>query len=480
MNLKKNIVLILCDQLRKDCISSYGNPYIRTPHIDALANEGVRYEKCYVTNPLCMASRVSIFSGMYPRNHGLWANGVLAKDEGMTLPHHLISYGYQTANIGKMHFEPTGDQTGELSTEAKVHWNKDAWHQIKPSYWGFEHIKSTIGHSIVTGNYREWFLEKGGVDEMFQVDYDGEHTGGMHMPAELHCSNYVGEMARDYILSQRDKDKPFFLTVSFPDPHFPFTPPKERIEERPVKMPIGDVSDLENRNIRYRQHYDGSWDRDGVGEAKTPEGISKALTKKRIAYSYDMIELVDENIGKVIEAIKEEGLYEETIFVFISDHGELMGDHGLWFKGPFLYEGVINVPFIIVDHEKRGKVENRLVQTIDMMPTVCDLVGVPTPHYVDGISLKDETKVRKNCLVEYRNGYGKEDFSVYAMVNEKYKLIHYDNGEYELTDLGKDPEERCNVARAEAYSEIAWNMTSAMLNEIMRTSTNRFIQICGN
>lgn len=477
MKRPKNVVLILCDQLRKDCLSCYGNTYVHTPNIDNLAQRGIRYERGYTANPLCMPSRNSIFTGMYPRNHGLWSNGVLVKDEGLSIAHYLKRYGYQTANIGKIHVQPTQDKTGRLSEEARVLWNENVKHELPFDYWGFEYIKCTIGHSIVTGNYKQWFLEHGGTDEMFEVQYTGEHTGGMCMPKELHCSAYIGEKAIEYIKEKREKEKPFFLAVSFPDPHFPFTPPQEMIKEREVKMPTGNREDLKERHLRYYQHFTGSWDRDGVGEARTPNGIENALIKERIARTYDMIELIDENIGKIINAIQEQKLDEDTIILFLSDHGELLGDHELWLKGPFLYEGLINIPLILVNHKEKNKVEHRLVSSIDIMPTICELLDIPIPHYVDGQSFLRQEE-RSKCLVEYRNGYGKEDFTVYALIEKDYKLIRWDDGSCELSNFKLDAGERENRSRAE--SEIALKMNQDMLSMLMQTSSNRFEQICGN
>lgn len=475
--MRKNVVFILCDQLRKDCISSYGNTFVHTPHIDQLTQAGTVYERCYVTNPICMPSRLSIFSGMYPRNHGLFSNGVLVPDEGMTLPHHLQEYGYETVNIGKMHFEPTEDLEGHFSQEARVHWKRNPHHQMKDNYWGFQRSDVIIGHSVTTGNYRSWFLENGGTDRMFDVDYDGVATGPMAMPAHLHCSTYIGETATTYIRHQRKKDKPFFLTVSFPDPHFPFTPPAECVKEREVKWPVGTKEDLQDRPIRYRQHYEGRWSRKGIGQVTTPQGISEDLTHKRIAYTYDMVELIDENVGKIIEAIKEEDLFEDTIFVFVADHGELLGDHGLWLKGPFLYEGLINVPLILVDHQAKEIRSDQLISTVDIVPTLCDLLDVPHPYYIDGISLKNSEKKRDHCLIEYRTGTIGSDFAVYGLIDERYKLIRDEEGHCELTDLVQDPHEHTNLAQDEAHAGCLRHLNEKLLDELIKSGTKRYKQI---
>lgn len=479
MSRKKNILFILCDQLRRDCLGCYGSREVHTPAIDSLAEEGTVYNRCYTANPLCTPSRHSIFTGMYPRSHGVYSNGVLARDEGKNLMHLLTGEGYQTANIGKMHFQPTGDPEGRQSEEAKVHWHKDPGHRIPAGFWGYEWIEATVGHSVVTGNYRAWFLENGGHDGMFSVNYTGEHTGGMRMPERLHCSTYVGEKAVAYLCEKRDRDRPFFLTVSFPDPHFPFTPPEELAGGREVSLPVGGPEDLEDRNWRYKAHYTGSWDRDGVKEAATPEGVSRVQTRQRRERTCEMIELVDKNIARIIDALRREGLYEDTLVFFFSDHGELLGDHGLWYKGPFLYESVINVPLLIVDHKNRGLRSGRLVSLVDILPAACHLAGVPIPFWTDGRNPYGEEE-RDCCLTEYRNGYADQDFSVYALTTERYKLIRFDDGFYELTDLQEDSGECRNVAGDPAYARVMDGLRERLLTELMRTSTNRWPQICAN
>lgn len=478
----KNVLLIMADQLRRDTLHCYGNDYISTPHLDALAADGIRYERCYTANPLCMPSRHSIISGMYPHNHGIYTNGVMASDEGRTLMHWLRQKGWQTASIGKMHFEPTLDADGKGSREAKVHWAVDPSHKIPAGYWGFEYIRATIGHSVVTGNYRKWFLEHGGTDEMFRVDYTGPHTGGMHMPAELHCSAYIGEEAKRYLRSGRERERPFFMTVSFPDPHFPFTPPKELVHDRKTPAPAGGPEDLKGRHIRYRQFQEGSWTPEGKREAAFAALADGKLTQERIARTYEMTELMDQAVGRIITALKEEGLYEETAILFLSDHGELLGDHGLWFKGPFLYEGLINVPLLCVDHVHRGKVSERLVSLVDIAPAVCELLGISALPWADGQSFLSESFRRNSCLVEYRNGYRSlgQDFSVCAYVTETDKLIRYDDGFCEFTDLVENPDERENQAQEPACRQLVQRREGELLSALMGTVTNRFEQICPN
>lgn len=475
----KNVLLLMADQLRKDTLGCYKNPAIDTPNLDRLAAEGVRYERCYTANPLCMPSRYSLFSGMYPHNHGLYTNGVLAAEEGKTIMHWLSQRGWQTANIGKMHFEPTLAE-GAQSREAKAHWNEDPCHEIASGYWGYEYIRSTIGHSVVTGGYRKWFLEHGGTDEMFRVDYSGPHTGGMRMPANLHCTNYIGEKAEEFLRSGRDKARPFFMTVSFPDPHFPFTPPEELVSDRAVRLPATTAADLEGRHPRYRQFYEGSWSPQGRKEPDVCGSADEKLTRERIRRTYEMTELLDAAVGRILNALKEEGLYEETLILFLSDHGELLGDHGLWFKGPFFYEGLINVPLLWVDHKRCGEVSGQLVSLVDIVPAICTQLGISTPFWADGIDFLQEK--RESCLVEYRNGYRREgqDFSACVLVTERDKLIRYEDGFCEFTDFRTDPEERRNMAEDPACRRLVEKREKKLLSVLMKAASNRFVQVSPN
>lgn len=478
----ENVLLIMADQLRKDTLGCYGNDCIHTPHLDALAADGVRYERCYTANPLCMPSRHSLISGMLPHNHGVFTNGVLAKDGGRTLPHWLLQRGWQTASIGKMHLEPTLDKEGKKSREAKVHWRNDPSHEVASGYWGYGYIRSTVGHSVVTGGYREWFLQNGGDDAMFGVKYTGAHTGGMQIPARLHCTSYIAEKAEEFLHSARDKGRPFFLTVSFPDPHFPFTPPAELVGERRVKPPVGDAADLAGRPARYRQFYEGRWSPGGAERLEAAKDTPQILVGERIARTYEMVEWMDRAVGRVVRALMEEGLYEKTAIFFLSDHGELLGDHGLWFKGPFFYEGLLNVPLLCVDHRRHGETDGRLVSLVDLAPAICGLLGIESMPWADGTDFLDEKNVRRHCLVEYRNGYRRQgrDFAACVLVTKGDKLVRYDDGSCEFTDLEADPKEKKNRALDPSYQERIREREGELLTELLRMQGNRYEQICPN
>ncbi len=521
--MKKNLIIILADQLRKDYVGCYGNPYVNTPNLDNLATSGGRFDNCYVNNPISMPNRLSIFRGQYPRNHGMWTNGLMLPGELPTIADTLKKHGYNTCNIGKMHFQPTdcGKETPIVSREDHRYWQEvgDNIDWYGP-YWGFDHVELTIGHATrPIAHYGKWFHENGGTDDMAKAKkMEGfKHCPVTTMPEELHDSIFIGERSAEYIKEQSDLDKPFFLVASFPDPHHPFNPPYEtalRYKDAPVKLPINEDDTLETRPDHYKHHQMGIWHRagvhkviEGMGEEEQKqveknislisefmdkeilEGlglltqggdkekadiatISEEERNQRIRNTYAMVDLIDQGIGKIIKALKETGELENTIIVFSADHGELMGDHGLWLKGPFFYDGLVNVPLIISGPGVENISTKALASSIDIYPTCCDLLEIPIPYSCDGISLKPALNgeyPRKECLIEYRNGYFDSDINTMVYIDEKYKFVQYENGAYELTDRINDPEENNNIA--ENHPELVAKYRERMLMKILKTGS---------
>lgn len=485
--MQKNVLVIMCDQLRKDCLGCYGNTAIHTPNIDALAKESVQCVRNYAANPICMPNRLTLFSGMYPKNHGIWTNGLLIKDEGYTLMHHLQQNGYQTASIGKIHFEPTGCAADCGSKESNAWWNAnpDADNFHGP-FWGFDYIELIDNHQGIGGHMKKWFYAHGGKDEMFSgKDHTLERiTGPDSVPKELHSSAFVGIRTCNYLTEIRDKNKPFFAVASFPDPHHPFTSPQEcydQVKYRHLQPPVGDPEDLKTRPARYQQQYQGAWDRSGVHEISQPNGISEELARERTLHTYAMIELIDEYVGKILTTLKEQGLWENTIVVFTSDHGELLGDHGLWTKGPFFYEGLISTPLLVKAPKMKAGICDEMISAVDFAPTLCDMLELPIPFYMDGISQKNTLlgglAVREQCMLEYRNGYFENDLNHKVLITKDFKYALCQTGEEELTDLSADPQERKNIAADEQYSMQKQKMKEALLMEMLRTESKKPYQL---
>lgn len=478
----KNIVFILADQLRKDSLSCYGNAVVKTPNLERLSKKSRVFNRCYVANPICMPDRLSIFTGMYPRNHGLWTNGLLLEHERRTLATELSDHGYETASYGKIHFEPFMSPLENNSRESVAFWeNKGDDIDWFGPYWGFQHVELTIAHTKDTAHYGSWYRKNGGTKAMYQTNEDGTTS----IPKELHDSSFVGERASDYIKNQRDKSKPFFMVASFPDPHHPFNPPQDCAKRYTLDdaiQPIGFKEDLVTRPAHYQEHYRGGWHRKGKVSEQHPNGIDSKQEKRRIINTYAMVDLIDENIGKILDALESEGLMDDTIIVFTSDHGELLGDHGLWTKGPFFYEGLINVPLMIYTPDGNAGVSETLFSSVDIFPTICDLLEIETAIYVNGLSQKPhlmnpDLEVRDKCLIEYHNGYGENDCSSKVLVTKNLKYVRYETGECELTDLKNDPQEKENIALKENYRSLLHKANEDMLDEILATELKHPKQI---
>lgn len=525
--MKKNLLLIMADQLRKDYLGCYGNPYVRTPNLDKLAAMGQQFDNCFVNNPICMPNRMTIFTGLYPHNHGMWTNGLMLPHTLPTIADHMKENGYDTCSIGKLHFEPTdcGDDCPRGSREDHRYW-KEVGDNIDfyGPYWGFDHVEFTCGHATTPiAHYGKWFRENGGTNEMAKAIKTEEFDccPVTTMPERLHDSMFVGERSAAFIREHAGSDKPFFLVTSFPDPHHPFNPPMEtalRYKDTPVKLPVNEMDDLATRPLCYKQHKYGIWHRAGVLKATdgvTPEEVEKTVQNisefmdakileglgltsnggngvkeemigarerdQRIRNTYAMVDLIDQGVGKVVQALEETGQLENTLIVITADHGELMGDHGVWLKGPFFYDGLVNVPLIVIDPAHGAGKVDALASSVDIYPTCCDLLDIEIPRTLDGVSQKAAFSggaPRDAALVEYRNGYfGADDYKM-VYIDEKYKFVQYQSGACELTDRVNDPEENVNLAVDETFKDVVAEYRCKLLLMILNTGSKTPEQIC--
>ena len=473
-----NLVLICTDQQRRDGVGCYGNPAVETPRLDGLASQGLRFDRAYVANPICMPNRMSLFTGCYPRNHGMWTNGLSGTSELPMLSNLLGEAGYATASIGKLHFMPFGG--GDTGWESAARWQRlgDDFDWNGP-YGGFGHVELAIGHTQAVAHYGRWFRQRGGTQGMLQRAGNESRP----IPEELHDSTWIGERSAAYI--REHAHEPFFLFASFPDPHHPFDPPASlaaKYAARPVPDPVGGPEDLETRPPHYAQHFRGGWHRSGPVAEEHPDGPRPEVVRSRRSNTAAMIELIDRGVGVILDTIEECGLTDETIVVFTSDHGELLGDHGLWYKGPFFYEGLLGVPLIVRVPGCRTGTSDSLVSTVDLAPTLLDALSVPIPEHMDGRSIEPHLRdagapTRDRCLVEYRNGYGAADCAAMALITSKLKYVRYQNGARELTDLVADPEERRNIATDLSAAGTIAGTEELLLTEVLATGARWPAQI---
>ena len=364
-----DIVVIITDQQRYDTIHALGARHVDTPNIDRLAQRGVNFSQCHVTAPSCVPCRASLFTGYYPHSNGVHANG---QAWNKTWVSRLQEVGYLTVNIGKMHTIPYDAPAG--FDERYVVENKDRF--MEGRYYFDEWDKALAAHGLKK-QQREEYRKR--------ADYR-ERLGAFawELPEELHSDVFVGRMTR-WWLESKPVEKPLFMVVGFPGPHPPYDPTQEYIDRYMDRdIPLPEVTEEELAGLppafaEKRQH-DVDVDHDSVvwSLSPTPEQLHRMR-----AYYCANVEMIDREVGQILDTLEQRGRLDNTIIVFASDHGDCLGDHGLIQKwAP--YEEVTRVPLIICAPGRfaQGHDVDALVQLFDLGPTILEWAGViPDPSF---------------------------------------------------------------------------------------------------
>ena len=418
-----NILFILTDQQRPDTLSCYGNDIGIMPNVDRLGREGVYFNNCYVQNPLCCPSRYSILTGRYPHCHGVLANWYAPREGETSFGHQLTRVGYRTGMIGKMHLTPWHDRFGfggRIIAESKFHF------QIPDDY--------------------ERFLKKHGKsrNELYDLEsteYIQNNTAvKSKLPQELHIDSFVGRATCEYL---RHIEEPFCLFTSFLGPHNPYDPPEpydtlylnKSLQKR--NMSPGEVQRKPREaydyiNNRLKRPY------------KTDEMTDEQIHIMK-AYYYANCTLIDDWIGQMLSMLKERGLYENTVIVFTSDHGDLLGDHGLVYKQCF-YEQSVKAPLII--HAPAffsSGSSDAMVESMDLCNTFCDLGGAWPGEGRQGKSLLPLLR-NADKSAHHREAAFSENYFGRMVRYQDYKMVYYPGKPYgELYDLAAAPAEQNNL-----------------------------------
>ncbi len=435
-----NILWICTDQQRYDTIGALNNPQAHTPHIDKLATSGVAFKRAFCQSPICTPSRGSFLTGMYPSAiHGCF-NGNEYWDEAAPLVTALLAdAGYDCALAGKLHLagtfgrvEPRPQRDGYRL----FHWSHDPEDQ-----WD-------NGHA-----YADWIAEQG-------YNLGQLRQSPQEIPPELHQTTWCSDRAIDFIEADHE-GKPWLMSVNIFDPHEPFDPPQsylDRFDVAAMSGPLFRESDLAAQAKLAEIDF------------QTPARRPQDFNAKWIqAAYYAMIELIDDNVGRMLDALERTGQRDNTLVIFMSDHGEMLGDHGLLQKGCRFYEGLVRVPLIfswpgqLLEGVRRGA----LVELMDIAPTLLELAGLPAPEHMQGRSLlrllgdsQAQDRHRDFARCEYYDAinakYNKAFSGAYATMlrDERYKLIVYHgHGFGELFDLEGDPGEFDNLWDVPALQE---------------------------
>ncbi|TDE03091.1 sulfatase [Jiangella asiatica] len=438
-----NILLICTDQQRFSALRAYDNPEINTPNLDRLAGEGVLFENCYVQNPVCGPSRASLMTGQYVHAHGEWANGVALPAHARLFTKDLAEAGYDCGLVGKLHLAAC--QHGR--TEQRL---DDGFRVFR---WAHDPYRGSSENA-----YHRWLkasrpdLYEAALDPDSDVDFDT-------MPTEAHYSRWVGNETIDYLTSSRDKDKPFCFIANFFDPHPGFGAPKEYMDQydpATLSRPVTTTDELETKPPIYTEASKESYpDSKGYVDYTDDE-----LQETKAAY-YAMVTLVDDEVGRILNALDDEGLADNTVVIFTSDHGEMLGDHQLMLKGPMMYDVAVRVPLLLrwPGVIPPGQRRPELVQWVDLAPTLLEAAGVAVRSTHQGASLlglvtRTAPWVRDWALSEYRNSGAPYEQGVYTTMlrHDRWKIVvhHGDPATArprtgELYDLANDPNELTNL-----------------------------------
>ncbi|MBI5095161.1 MAG: arylsulfatase [Candidatus Hydrogenedentes bacterium] len=425
---RPNILLLMDDQHRGDCVGVDGNAVIRTPNLDRLAKEGAWFHRAYSTTPTCTPARTALLTGLGPWRHGMLGMSKMAEKYPLELPQAMRDAGYYTTGIGKMHYHPQRNGHGlhkllldESSREETPEFRSD---------------------------YRAWFATQApNLDfNATGIGWNDYRAKAYALPEELHPTRWTGDTAVRFLETYR-RPEPFFLKVSFTRPHSPYDPP-----ERLMNMYAD--ADLPRAKV-------GAW----AGRNATPGGSSESywqgdLGADQVRHSrqgyYGSVTFVDEQIGRIVETLERRGWLEETFILFLSDHGDMTGDHHLWRKS-YPYESSVRIPMLVRWPEglvsgKRGQTLHQPVEIRDVLPTLLEVAGKGR----DGAGLEGRSLIplAEGKSKDWRRLIDLEHDICYhpgnhwtALTDGRWKYIfHARDGEEQLFDMKSDPGEERDLA----------------------------------
>jgi choline-sulfatase len=427
-----NILFLMSDQHSPFVTGCYGNTVVHTPHLDALAEEGSVFDAAYCASPVCVPSRLSMLSGRHPHQIRVWGLGDTIPSTTPTWPVPLSIAGWHTVMCGRMHLA-WGDRNHGFETRLCG----DAYPTIKNHFAHWKNQEPDVSHA---GR----MLAESGIGTARQ-DAEDDITLG-------HALKFI------HGLNPEHMNRPFALCVGFSRPHTPFLAPPELMRlyedfEPELEMDPGSLPPF------YRSLYRH------FGFDENPPSLEDA--RRAIRAYYAMVTGLDRRIGQIRDALQSTGLWENTIVIYASDHGESLGRHGLWFKSSF-YEESVRVPLILrIPGGPAGMRTAEPVSLLDLFPTLCDIAGVEPPGFLDGCSLlpllnREPLSHERSVFAEYA------DYGIHTplrMVRRgQYKLIYAAGYAPLLFDLQADPHETIDLAGSSPHQEIVGDLLREALH----------------
>lgn len=505
VNDKQNVLFIISDQHRYDHMGCSGNSLVKTPNLDKFSSESVHFSQSFCNSPMCMPSRASLLTGLYPNTHGVRSNGMILSDQIPTLTETLVKEGYRTAAFGKLHHQynvaPWFD--GYPSAESFDGWvfkpeGMPVRENFPIPYYGFQEVETCLGHgACLCGHYLDWLEERAPhlADNMRKRWKDMDNFFGVFtehkIPATLYSSAYVAERTIAFLERHAQGeygDTPFYIHCGFPDPHQPCFPPVGyRTMYKPDKMEIpSNFKNLENlRDHPYLGQFINVMP--GALLRETTEGEAK----KFIAYTYGVLTLMDFHIGEVLKAMDRLGYRDNTITIYTSDHGDLMGEHGMLFKGPSFGMGVFRIPQIWRVPSLTPAKTDALISQVDYPVTLMNLLGIKKRHQpeMQGLDMTpilesphDSTAEPRDCvLIENDEEVGKLNVRLRHLITKNHKLTIYEGyPDYgDLFDRKSDPHEMNNLWFDKNLKDLRFQLVNKLFQKCLKTQSRLPKRIAG-
>ena len=495
----RKILFVTTDQQRYDALGCNGGRIARTPVADRLAADGINYHRAMAQSVVCMPARATMITGQHVRSHGVTMNGIALPEDAPSVSQYLLDHGYRTALLGKAHFEPAMDP--EFRFRENRIWRDGMTAPIR----GFEHMELAMHGAQGPWHYPNWLRQQ--APEAHQGFYRNltpslavNHQGGgdtgacqvWHnpVPRALYHTDWVADRAIAF-LDQLGDGEDWFVWISFPDPHHPWDPPASelaRVPWRELEAPANWPADaaaaralLAGKPRHWLDWYEGRL----VSNFEAPPGfvparMSRDQVREIDAATHVENELIDEALGRVLGYLEGRGWAADTDVIYSADHGELQGDFGLLFKGPYHVDALMRLPLIWRPAPSAGIASAAVtapVGQVDLAPTFCRIAGLAVPAWMQGQPLprdraEAEAQDRQRVYTEWDSDLNGVELHLRSMMREHYVCTVYEPGslhdgaEGELYDLDDDPLQHRNLWDDPARARLRRDLVADLLDHL--------------
>lgn len=475
MDSRPNILFIMTDEQRFDAVG-YRNPEVATPNLDRLAGESIDFTRAYTSNPSCIPARAAIFTGRYPSQCGApgYMTSLPAKET--TFMKLLQESGYHTAVVGKQHFwDSTVERGYDYEDIVDEHEPPEVIsRELYDGYFGLPANRTVSDH---VSSYVEYLYDHGfrRGDQLYrQINSKGIYE--FFGEEKYYVDAYIGSRGLEWLEEKRPEDRPWFLTLSFPGPHMPFDgiglADAGLYQESKLSVPDTGVEDL----FRKPPHYLDIVKKYGAVDLEhhsSPDGFTDDEIRLMKKAYYADITLIDRKIGEVLDKLKALGLYDNTLILFTSDHGDFMGDFGVASKAQYCSEALMRIPFLLKPPagDYQGRREDGFISSVEIAATFLTAAGLEVPSNISPRSLTQffgpESGIQRfeDLYMEARD--------IRAIREERYKLVYYAGRSYgEFYDLIIDPEEKYNLWEDPAVRGERERMIRKLTDRLIRMGEN--------